>query len=139
MAGNLIGHGSTLQLGSGGAGAETFTSINGIMSIDFGSNKIDSVDVTTMSSPSAVRVFIPGLENPGDISCKFNVLPGDATQALMFASKDGNTHDFKVIYPGAVRTIAFSGFVTSIDESVPDDKSPTFSVKIQITGPKTYS
>lgn len=135
---NIIGHGSKLQLGNSGGQGETYQTIAGCQSIDFGSNKLDSVDVTTLDGPP-VRQFIPGLENPGDISAKFNVLPGDTSQAGLFASKDGLVHDFKVIYPGAVRTITFQGFVTSIDESIPDDKSPTFSVKIQITGPKTYS
>ena len=138
MAGSLIGHGSTFALGSGGA-TETFTTIKGCTSIDLGSNKVDIHDTTDLGSAANVRTFIGGLENPGDATAKFNVVPGDPTQTALLAAKDGAVHDFKVIYPGAVRTVTFQGIVTSVDESVPDDKLATFTIKIQITAPKVYS
>jgi predicted secreted protein len=134
-----IGHGSQLELGNGAGGSEIFQPIAGVMSIDLGSNKVDTHDVTDMGTAGTTRVFIGGLENSGDISAKLNVKPGDVSQLALFTAKDGLVHNFKTIYPGAVRTIAFAGIITSLDESVPDDKVPTLTVKIQITGPKTFS
>lgn len=131
-----IGHGSQLQLGSGGGG-ETFTSINGVMSIDFGSNKVETPENTDMGTTGTKRTFIGGLEDPGDVSVKLNVIPGDSTQASLHAAKDSAQHDFKVIAPGAVFTRAFSGIISSFDLSIPDDKIPTITVKIKVSGPIT--
>lgn len=133
----VIGHGSQLELGTSGA-TPTYTATNGVTSIDLGSNKIDTHDNTDMGSTGTTRTFIPGLENPGDISVKLNVIPGDATQAALDTAK-GLLLPFKAIYPGAVRTISFSGIITSIDESIPDDKLPTKTVKIQVSGTKVNS
>lgn len=133
-----IGHGTQFQLGNGG-GPETFTAINGTTAADFGSNKVDAHDVTDMGTAGTQRAFIGGLENSGDLTVKVNVKPGDATQTSLFVAKDGLAHNMKVVYPGAVRTKSFAGIILSIDESIPDDKIPVYSVKIQITGPVTIS
>jgi hypothetical protein len=135
----VIGHGSQLELGNGASGTEIFLPISGVLSIDLGSNKVDTHDKTDMGTPTNKRVFIGGLENSGDISVKLNVKPGDASQLALATAKDGLEHNFKAIYPGAIRTIFFAGIITSIDESIPDDKLPTYSVKIQISGDKTVS
>ena len=134
----VIGHGSQFQIGVPGS-PETWTTILGVDSIDLGSNKVDTVDVTDMSTAGSARTFIGGLENSGDVTVKIKVKPGDATQTQLLAAKDGTVHDFKAIYPGAVRTVSFSGIISSADESIPGDKIPTYTVKIQISGPKVYS
>jgi hypothetical protein len=93
-----------------------------------------------MSVAGNNRVFVGGLHNPGDVSIKFNLKPGDTSQASLWAiNGDGLNHDFKVIYPGAIRTVTFSGIVSGMDESNPDDKIPTFTCKIQVSGAKVYS
>ena len=132
-----IGHGSKLQLGSGG-GSETFTTINGVVSIDLGSNKIDTVDNTDLGTIGP-RTFVGALEDSGDITAKVNVIPGDVTQTSLFTAKDGAAHDWKIVYPGATRTISCAGIITSIDESIPDDKLPTYTLKIKISGANTNS
>ena len=131
-----IGHGSTLNLGNPGP---PWLAIPGVISIDFGSDKVDAVDSTAMDTAGSTRAYIGGLENPGDVTIKINVIPANANQNSLLAAKDGGVHLFQAIYPGTVRTIAFSGIITSIDESIPGDKLPTYSVKIQVTGPKTFS
>jgi hypothetical protein len=91
-----------------------------------------------MDSPGNFKQFIAGLEDPGEISAKFNVIPGDTTQAALIAAKDGTTHTFMVSYPGNVRTITFSGIITGLDESIQDDKPATFALKVKVSGAKTY-
>jgi len=130
-----IGHGSQLQLLVG----SSYVTILGVMSIDLGSDKVDAVDNTDMGTSGITRTYVGGLENPGDLSAKLNVIPGDTTQLALFTAKDGTVHSFKAIYPAAVRTVSFSGIITSIDETIPDDKLPGYTCKIQISGPKTYS
>jgi|ERR1041385_3530430 hypothetical protein len=133
----MIGHGSKWEIG-GPNSTDPYTEINGVNSADFGSNKVDVIDNTDMQTTGTTRTFEPGLENSGDLTIKYNVKPGDATQALI-ASNKGTLVYHKVIYPGAVRTRTFQGIILSADESIPDDKKPTGTVKIQISGPITNS
>lgn len=134
-----IGYGSQLQLGGVTGGTDTFVTLLGVTDVTFGSNKTDTIDVTDMGTANAIRKFIAGLQNAGDCSAKINVIPGDATQASLWAAENGSAYDWKVIYPNTGRTIAFSGIIESIDEAIPLDKQPTYSLKIKITGPKTFS
>ena len=131
--GALIGHGSILTV-LGPTGTTTVNLPVALLSLDFGSNKVDTPEVTDMLTAGTTKTFIPGLENSGDFSGKYNVKPGDPGQAALAAAK-GQIYDFKAAYPGNVRVRAFTGIVSSIDESIPDDKAATKSVKIQITGP----
>jgi hypothetical protein len=132
-----IGHGSLFEIDALTNG--TFTPIAGVLDISFGSNKVDAHDNTAMDTTGTSRTFLGGLENPGDVTVKVNVKPGDTSQALLASCKDGLLRHMKAIYPGAVRTKAFDGIILSVDESIPDDKLPTYSVKIQITGPVTIT
>ena len=128
----LIGHGSTLTV-LGPTGTTTVNVAIGCISIDFGSNKVDTPEVTDMSTSGTQKVFIPGLENSGDISVKYYVKPGDAGQAALAAAK-GILYDFKAAYPGNFIVKSFTGIVNGIDESIPDDKPATRSAKIQVSG-----
>lgn len=131
----IIGHGSQFELQVG----STYTPILGVMSIDLGSDKVDAHDNTDMGTAGITRTFVGGLHNPGDVSVKLNVILTDTSQAALFTAEDGTLHNFKAIYPGALRTVTFSGLITSIDEQIPDDKLPTLTCKIQVSGPKVYS
>lgn len=132
----LIGHGTALEFNTTGS---TYVTIAGCQSIDTGSNKVDTHDVTNMSTAGTARAFIGGLKDSGDISAKFNLLPTDATQADLYAAQDGAVHNWKIVLPGAVQTLAFAAIVTSIDRGIPDDKTVTFSAKLKITGEITIS
>src|ERR1041385_6332392 len=149
----MIGHGSKWEIG-GPNSTDPYTEINGVNSAYLCSNKVDVIDNTDMQPTGTTRTFEPGLENSGDLTIKYNVKPGDATQALIASNKGtlvyhkviyqrafiGRTLVYhKVIYPGAVRTRTFQGIILSADESIPDDKKPTGTVKIQISGPITNS
>ena len=134
-----IGHGSQFEIGNADGPPETFTTVLGTSTIDFGSNKVDAVDNTDMGTAGNQRTYIGGLENSGDVTVKINVIPGDATQTKLFTARDGALHNFKAVYPGAVRTRSFAAVVLSIDESIPGDKLPTYTVKLQVSGPITNS
>jgi hypothetical protein len=131
----LIGHGTIFNLVAG----STSTPIAGVQSVDFGSDKVDTLDTTSMSTTGIARTFIGGLEDTGDVSVKLEYLPTDTSQAALIAAKDGASHNFSVVYPAAIATETFSGIITSIDKSVPDDKVATLSVKIKLTGPRTIA
>lgn len=127
---NTIGHGSQFEVNTTGA---TYVAVAGCLSGAFGSDKVDALDSTDMGTSGTARVFTPGLENPGDYTAKFNLLPGDATQAYLESMK-GAVHNFKHIYPGATSTKTFAGIITSVDYDFPDDKLATMTAKIQISG-----
>jgi hypothetical protein len=108
-----------------------------LTSLDKSGNKIDTPDVTDMLTTGIARVFLPGLENSGEVSLKYNVKPGDAAQAGYIATK-GVATDFKLM-DGLGNSAAFSGINTGIDYSFPDDKPVTASSKIQISGPVVWT
>lgn len=128
----VIGHGSSLQFGTG-----TPTIVAGVLSIDFGSNKIETVDVTDMGTSGTVRTYIEGLEDPGDVTVKLNVKPGDTSQAAFHALKGAGATSFTATAPGGAFTRVFSGIITAFDLSIPDEKIPTINVKIKVSGPIT--
>jgi predicted secreted protein len=130
-----IGHGTVFNLISG----STTTPINGVLSFDFGSNKVDTLDTTTMSTSGNARSYQGGLEDPGDATLKLDYLPTDTSQATLYTAKDGTVHSFSVVWPAAISTETFSGIITSIDKSGPDDKLVTLSVKIKLTGARTLA
>lgn len=127
----VIGHGSKLAFGA------TPTTVAGVLSIDFGSNKIDTVDSTDLGTVGTVKTYVEGMEDPGDVTVKLNVIPGDASQSAFHALKGTGAASFTVTAPGAAFTRAFQGIVTSFDLGIPDDKLPTISVKIKVSGPIT--
>ena len=131
----LIGHGSILEI-IGPTGGTQLTSPLQIacLSIDPGSNKIDTPDTTDMLTPATQRTFTPGLENSGDVSFKFNYKPTDAGQAGLVVAK-GVLTNYKIVAPSpSTWSRAFSGILTGLDWSYPDDKPITGSGKIQISG-----
>jgi hypothetical protein len=133
----VIGHGSAFEVESVVPG--TFTTIAGVTEVDLGSNKVDAIENTDMSTAGNKRTYQGGLEDPGDITVKINVKPGDASQTYVFTCKDATVRNFKIVYPGAVRTLAFAGIILSIDETITDQKLPTFGVKVKISGAVTIT
>lgn len=134
----LIGHGTVLEIlgPTGGTQLGTPAPIT-CLSVDPGSDKVDTPDVTDMGTTGTTRVYTPGLENPGDVSFKFNYKPGDAGQTALMVTK-GVLTNFKLTAPSPstwVRT--FSGILTGVDFTFPDDKPITGSGKIQVSGPVT--
>lgn len=131
----IIGHGAKLTI-VGPTGGTAITKDLACLSIDVGSNKIDAPDTTDMLSTGTARTYISGLENPGDVTVKYNSNPTDLAQAALLAAK-GLLYDFKITYPGAAWVESFSGIVVSVDESIPDDKPITRTAKIQKSGTTT--
>ena len=127
-----IGHGAVLAYSPDGT---TYTTIPGVTSVDFGSSKADTVDATSMDTPGVTKKFVGGLFDPGDVTAKINVVPGDPTQAIIRGYLgDGIAHDFKYTDSGAIETRTFQAVVISMDLSVPDDKIATYSLKMKVAG-----
>lgn len=136
----MIGHGSKLQFGPIATPVVYGTPVVGVQSIDFGSDKLDHIDNTDMLTPGNARTFEGGLFDAGDVTAKINLVPGDATQLALAATVGtGVVYSWQVIYPGTVRTRTFLGLALSLSEADPDDKKPTQTLKIKVSGTITNS
>jgi hypothetical protein len=116
--------------------------LKGLQSVQFGSDKVDTVDVTDTNSPGGNKVFIPGLEDTGDCTITANSLPEDSTQLALLAIKNGHASTtFAFTYPTAAGggSKTFTGIVTSVDESLPLDKEAKITYKVKISGAITTS
>jgi hypothetical protein len=128
----LIGHGSKLTI-VGPLGTTTVNLDLDCISIDPGSNKVDTPESTSMLTPGITRTYEPGLEDPGDVTVKFYFVPGDPTYLALIAAK-GKKYDYKIVYPSNVWVESFSGIAQGVDKNVPDDKNITCTVKIKKLG-----
>lgn len=128
-----IGHGGSFAVAIAGS-PETFPPVDGAESVSFGSNKVDTIDNTELGTSGHNRTFQGGLEDSGDCTVKIFVRPGNTSQAALIAAKDTTAKDFKVVYPATAKTRAFSAIIVSIDEDMPNDKKPMYTVKLKITG-----
>ena len=128
-----IGYGSVFSFLVG----STFTPLTNVLDFAYGSDKVDTIDNTDMSTASETRTFVSGLRNPGDITVKFNVTPGDATQQAFAALEGAGIQSFKTAMAGSVQVKTFSGIIESLDTTYPLDKLPVTTAKIKISGPVT--
>lgn len=131
----IIGHGSKISMVGPTGGTQLTTPVDlACLSIDTGSNKVDTPDTTDMLTTGTQRTFTPALENSGDVSIKWNYKPTDPGQAAFILTK-GVLYNFKITAPSPCTwTRTFSGITQGIDYSFPDDKPITGSAKIQISG-----
>jgi len=130
----ILGKTGTLSIGA------TPTVIAGIKHIAHTGNKIDTEDVTDLSTPSIDKIFMATLRDNGSISIDGNYLPTDPGQAALAAAYGSAANTpFVVTYPiesGAVTATkdAFSGIVTSWNVDLQFEKYVTFKAEIKVSG-----
>lgn len=139
MSTPLIGYGLAFEFASV-LSPTTFTTLEGVQSVTLGSAKVDQIDVTTVDTPNRTKVFLSGLEDPGDVTLTCNYLPGDTSQVALFAIKSaGIAVPMKVVYPNSLGSASFSGLVLSMDISFPLDKECKLTIKAKASGPITIA
>ncbi len=135
-------YGSILQLGDG-ATPEVFTAIAEITELTPPQMSRDDIDVTSHQSSDGYREFISGLRDGGEVSFKANWLPTnsthDGTTGLLETFNDNDTHNWKVILPNTLITIAFSGFLTAFEPDLPIEEQAQLSGTIKVSGKPTVS
>ena len=135
-------YGSTLQLGNG-ATPEVFTSIAEITELTPPAMSRDDIDVTNHGSADGYREFLPGLRDGGEVSCVANWLPNNATHdettGLLESFNDDELHNWKIILPDTIATIAFSGFLTAFEPDLPLEEQGTLSFTIKVSGKPVVS
>jgi len=135
-------YGSLLQAGDG-AVSEAFTSIAEITELTPPQMSRDEIEVSHYSSTSGYREFIAGWRDGGEVSAKANWLPTNATQdgttGLLESFNDDVVHNWKIVLPGSVATISFSGFLTAYEPDLPMEEQGSLSFTIKITGKPTIA
>lgn len=135
-------YGSKLQLGDG-ATSEAFSDVAEITELTPPAMSRDDIDVTSHQSSDGYREFISGLRDGGDVSGKANWLPTNATHdgttGLLETFNDDVNHNWKIILPNSLITIAFSGFLTAFEPDLPIEEQAQLSFTIKISGKPTVS
>mgnify|MGYP001589020400 FL=1 len=136
------GYGSTLQLGDG-ATPEVFTTIAEVTNLVPPSMKRDSSDVTAYSSADGYREFLPALRDGGEVGVEANWLPNNATHdevtGVLESFNDDVNHNWKIILPSSIATIALTGHVTAFEPTTPLDGHGKLSFTIKISGKPVVS
>ncbi len=134
----IIGIGDTFSFATV-ASPTTYTTLDGVQSIDFTGDKVMTEKTTTMSTANGVDTFISATQDPGTVDVKCLFFPGDASQTALEAIRAaGAPVNMKATY-GTAHTSSFSGIVESMSKNFPLDKPATLDVKIKITGPITLA
>jgi Lambda phage tail tube protein, TTP len=124
-------------------GSGTFTPISQVKSVDFGSFKVDTPEVTSADNTDGIKRFVATLQDHGDVTVTIIYNTADAThQALRTASLalgSAATHNYKVVNPTGFLTYSFQGIITSFDTKMTLDKDTELTVKIKISGPLTLA
>ncbi len=138
MSGAIHGHGTLLQIGDG-ASPENFTTIAEVTDINGPNISVDTVDVTSHSSPGAYKEYIVSLIEPGEVRFTVNFIPTDATHGLTSGLlkdlQDRTLRNFQLVFPDATSTTyAFSAYVTGFQIKEPTTDVLGADVTLKITG-----
>jgi len=133
----VLGQGSVFSISTDGT---TFTPVNQLKTVSFTGTKLDTEDITSMSSPNSFREFAPTLLDSGQVSISGVFDPHDTGQTSFAAAFNAITLlTCKLVFPVMVGdstgfTREFSGYVTEYTLSDAFDKSANLSATIKITG-----
>jgi predicted secreted protein len=117
------------------------TAIEEIETIGGPAQKVATVDVTNMDSPSQYAEYIAGIIEGGEITLAGNWINSTAQKALLAAIGAAATA-WSLLLPGtqpAAGHWGWNGFVAAFNLEAKHDKQLTWTASIKVTGPVTYS
>lgn len=121
------------------ASPTVFTALAGVTEVTFSGDKVATEKTTTMATTNGVDTFMGSTQDPGSVDVKAFFIPGDTTQVgLETIRAAGVAVNFKVTY-GTSNSCTFSGIVESITNTIPLEKPAIQSIKVKITGAKTWA
>jgi hypothetical protein len=149
MSTGIHGYGAVLKLGTDGVSSNA-TSVANITSISGPNMTRDSVDISTLTSASITKEFVPGLIDPGEITLEINYNETDA--ALLTGTTVGINNHYPIYiamnFPDATATAASGtvgssfegmGFITSLGHALDTGSKISQSCTIKLTGALTYT
>lgn len=113
------------------------TAIGGITEFSRSGADRNFIDVTTLTSASGYREFIPGLKDGGTLEISGNFLIADPGQIILRAGSD--TVQAVIITLSDATEISFNAFIQPPSEDNPLDDKVGFTASLKITGAITYT
>jgi predicted secreted protein len=131
----MAAYGSALKKGA--------TTVAAVSSLSGPSLQAETIDVTTHDSPSAIREFVSGLIDGGEISGSLVFDPNVATHIGLYNDLVARTSaSYSIVYPftGGVETVTFTAFVTGFGpvEAQPDG-AVTAPFTLKVAGAPVWS
>lgn len=131
--GAMIGHGTLFQTESLGSPSEweTVAEVSNIMPPV---PSRDAIDLTHEHAPNEWRTSMPGMKSAGEVSFKFNFIPGGATYDDLYEEMDDQViRARRLVFPnGAI--LPFDAFLKSIEPDAKTDTAITATAKFQVSG-----
>jgi predicted secreted protein len=103
-------------------------------------SKTKMVDISNTDSPSCYEETLPTMISPGD--CDFSGVfdPASVSQATLITLQDARTKcSWKIELPNTAGNWVFSAYVSELAFDIDYAKEVTFSGKLSISGPVTYT
>ena len=112
------------------------TTITQVSSLSGPNLQAETIDVTTHDSPSAIREFVSGLIDGGEINGTLVFDPNQATNIALYndlVSRTSASYSIVFLFTGGVETVTFTAYVTGFGpiEAQPDGAVTTpFTLKV---------
>ena len=98
------------------------------------------MDISNTDSPSAYEETIPGMIAPGDLDFSGVFVPDDSSHVELRTLQDARTkNNWTIQLPDKRGNWTFSAFVSELSYDTEYDKPVTFSGKLSISGPVTWT
>jgi predicted secreted protein len=119
------------------------TTVAAVSSLSGPNLQAETIDVTTHDSPSAIREFVSGLIDGGEITGSLVFDPNVATHIGLWNDLVARTSaSYSIVYPhtGGVETVTFTAFVTGFGpvEAQPDG-AVTAPFTLKVAGAPTWA
>lgn len=135
-----IGQGTILQIRTAEGPPEVYTAVARLTEIGEFGGDVDDVDITNHDNAEAVREYIRGLAEPGEIAVT-GIWIGDPSQfdlhERVFAGIVPNDK-FQVILPASMGIATFFGFVAGFRINSQLEGRIEFSGRIKLSGSFTF-
>src|SRR6185503_8970184 len=114
----LTSGGATIDITTDGTGSANFvtalTDIAQISSLSGPNLQAETIDVTTHDSPSAIREFVSGLIDGGEVSGSLVFDPNVATNIGLWndlIARTSASYTIVFLFTGGIETVTFTGYV----------------------------
>lgn len=129
------GFGVKFYIGNGATPTEVFTKLAELRAFTPPDVTLGTADATHMESDGAFGEDVATILRGGDASVVFNLVQGDATQALLRAAQASRLPvNFRAVLPGDAERFEFAAHVTSVGHATPMDGTMTLSATLKPTG-----
>lgn len=124
----------------------TFLTVGCLTSINGPTISVPEIDATCMTDTA--KVYLPGLQDPGNISFEMQVDFQDANVQRLFTDIDARTvRTYRVAWsdnlaaggPAAGTIFEFTAFITGLPTSGGVDAVVTATLDLRVTGPIAYT